>query len=482
MNPLELKLKDNSPISDAVSDDIDIEKATALCQNIQKQINTADCFLVDLLEDLNRKEDKPPQIFQYRENSKGGFSLSTGNYIGQFELHKDGGVERVVIGARGPGFPDSKAERDIQGRFLLDAMLDACWDLPLLFLEIEAEEEPWDYYDALLAVRLAAQLDRACRKGPLRVYRTFQRRDSRVQGRLDIPREIRQGMGLQDGRIAYEVREYTEDNDYNSLFFLACQEAERQYPSLMLHMRKKLPGYNTACQALQSTSWGRLDVNALLGRTQKKITNPIYRDYETLRGISRAFLRRQGYYSRTSGSGTPFVTGVFLDLSVLWERYLLKKVLPPSAERHYQLEDHILGGNMLVRPDFLWREEHVVLDAKYRFVWGDTLDGKWTGPLHDDVYQVLTYMLELGCTRGGVLFPVDQKRKAKQQENQELKIPINSISGSFWRFPFGVPDEISDYSAFCRSMDQEAEQLAGQIGKLFGAEPSEPRYNALGVR
>lgn len=155
--------------------------------------------------------------------------------------------------------------------------------------------------------------------------------------------------------MAYEVREFTGGNDYNRLFLQACLSAERQHPGLMLHMRKRLPGYGAALQALQNTAWRRIDTGALLDRTRKKITNPIYRDYETLRVVSQAFLRRQGNVSRSEDSGAPFVTGIFLGISQLWERFLLEKVLPPSPKLHYQAEARILDGNLRVFPDFYYK-------------------------------------------------------------------------------------------------------------------------------
>lgn len=287
--------------------------------------------------------------------------------------------------------------------------------------------------------------------------------------------------------MAYVVREFTDDNDYNCLFLQACLEAERQYPSLMLHIRKRLPGYAAALQALQNTACGRLNASALLNRTRKKITNPIYRDYETLRAISQAFLRRQGGIARAGESDAPFVSGIFLDISQLWERFLLEKVLPPSSERHYQVENRILGGNLRVFPDFYYETGSfyrgslgVILDAKYKFKWGNTLNGgrTWTG-VHDGIYQVLAYMLELRCPQGGVVFPVDRTALPQTVEAsflEKLRIPIGAGPEGrldhppfqFWRFPFAVPGEVSDYSAFRRSMDQEAEWLGSQnAGLLF---------------
>lgn len=478
-------LRDNTPVPAGM---------TALCRDIQEQIDQARCDLVDLLEltdPSQRAEDGaklPPQVFHYRD----GGQYATGNYVGQFEFHRgDGSVDRVTIGARGPGYrkPNEEDRRDTQGRFLLRAMLEDVWAVPLDVLEEDTDKTPGNDYSQLLAARLAAQLAQTWRKGWLRFYQVFPRRDSRVRGRLDIPREIRQSAGLQDGRMAYEVREFTDVNDYNRLFLQACLEAERQYPSLMLHMRKQLPGYGAALQALQNIAWVRSNTGALLNRTRKKITNPIYRDYETLRIISRAFLRRQGGVARSGESGTPFVTGIFLDISRLWERFLLEKVLPPSSERHYQTEHHILRGNLRVVPDFYYEpglfyqgSSGVVLDAKYKFKWGDTLNsgGTWTG-VHDDIYQVLAYMLELRCPQGGVIFPVDRTALLQNtdvsflESLEKLRIPIGAgPKGSldqppfqFWRLPFAVPGEVSDYSAFLCAMDQEAEWLGSQIASLL---------------
>lgn len=458
-----IRLKDNTP----VPRDPDTR---ALCRDIQDQVCSGSCVLVDLLEMPGQdpvRAAEGPKLFQYWDNG----TYAAGNFVGQLEYHgRDGGVEELVISARGPGFPGDARKRDRQGSFFLQAMLEDCWEIPLHVLQSDGELRMEDSYNALLAARLAAQLDRAWRTGLLRFYRAVSRRDSAVKGRLDIPRELREGMGLQDGRIAYEVRAFTWDNDYNRLFLQACLEAERQYPSLMLHLRRQFPGCHAALQTLRSAPWGRLDTGALLDRTRKQITNPIYQDYETLRRIARALLLRQGGCARTAGS-RPFVTGILLDLSQLWERFLLKRVLTELDDRQYQAEEWIMGGEMRIYPDLLWKTRHVVLDAKYKFKWADTLDGSWTGSIHQDVYQVLTYMLELGCDRGGVVFPTGRGRAAIEGLGKKaLEIPVGQgtpFGGfSFWRFPFVVPDEISDYGAFRQAVDREAERLSGQIRDL----------------
>lgn len=204
---------------------------------------------------------------------------------------------------------------------------------------------------------------------------------------------------------------------------------------------------------------------------------------ETLRTIARAFLIRQGDEVRTvDTNSTPFVTGAFLDLSQLWERYLLKKVLPSVEKCHYQQSIPIMNKNMRIIPDFLW--EDVVLDAKYKFKWGNTMKLKrsnqnWTRFIHNDVYQILAYMLALNCAKGGVVFPVDEKSFLKKcgissmqdLKSDKLQIPVEKQGGfTFWRFPFAVPSEGSDYSTFRRAMDREAHRLNRQIAKqLFNA-------------
>ncbi len=109
--------------------------------------------------------------------------------------------------------------------------------------------------------------------------------------------------------------------------------------------------------------------------------------------------------------------------------------------------------------------------------------GPWTG-VHDDICQVLAYILELRCPHGGVVFPVDWTALPKTPRLPSGAGPrdrLNLPPFQFWRFPFAVPGEVSDYGVFRRLMDQEAERLGRQITGLL-LQPCRPLAVYFGGR
>lgn len=445
-------LADNSKIKD--------KTLAKLCWTLQEQIagqnHGSPVSLVDLLDQGDRREDGPPEIF--RKDAEG--CIWTGNLAGVFEYHHDQQTERILIGSRF----DPKGGAG----FFLRAMLETCWDIPMSFLEEFRGSKTDAPYDFLLALRLACQLERAWKRGQLRAYRSRPMYDSRVRGRLDLPRQIRRSMGLSDGRMAYVLRDYSVDQDCVRLFAQALLEMEKRHPDFMGRVQQERPPFRLARRELlqQVSIWERMDRHTLLACTKKRIVNPIYREYEALRVISRAVLRRMGGYQPQETDGAPFVSGVFLDISRLWEMYLEKKVFPqmPPEMPSCQESVSILGNALKIIPDFYWKGRGIVLDAKYRPVWGEAEKREaWPEEVRDDVYQVLSYMLALGCAHGGAVFPV----RGQSREPRPSHAGPGSVPRKFWTIGFAVPAGDA-YGSFLAGMDQEAGLLAQRLrGSLF---------------
>jgi len=444
-------MKDNSLVTDPV--------LANHCREIQGLIQRKKFFLVDLLDQSGREmeetQENHPEIFRKDPSGK----WWTGNYAGIFEYSRNGQTTSVTIGSR---FDPQNGEG-----FFIRAMLEACWNIPLLFLEEYRGSTTSSSYDLLLAIRLAMQLEQAWKRGQLRIYRSRRMYDSRVQGRLDLPRQIREGYGLSDGRIACVVREYSGSNDYSLLFLRAFLEAEKRHPDLIRRLQQERPQFRLARRALlqQASGWERADRHSLLAHTKKRIVNPVYREYEALRVTSRAVLRRMGGYRSQAEDGAPFVTGVFLDISQLWERYLLEKVFRQAAPeestaRCYQREPKILNESLTIRPDFWWEDRGIVLDAKYRTAWTRAAGGNpWPEEVRENVYQVLSYMLALDCRQGGVIFPAS----GQHREPKPYPVPSRGGQRQFWCAGFSVPEGETQYQAFRDRMEQEAGQMAGDL-------------------
>lgn len=434
-------LQDHTLIADVVKEKQAADQAAKLCAQMQKKIEEGKCDLVDLLEPLpNRPRRSPMQDVQLIGDQ--GKGPQTQNYVGLFQL----GREQVVITSRfdQPGKP-----------YFLYYLLETCWDAALLSLEELGSTYEKDLFDVMLVAKLAVQIQKAWKKGGLRQYRAFQHNDSRVRGPIDVPRHIRENLGLNNGSAAYRTRAYSLDNDYNVLLLQAVEAAERKYPALLRRLCRLLPELPAALRTLrqEAPGWAGVQRESVLRHTAQKIVNPIYRDYEPARVAARAILRRLGTDPVEGHRRHSEVTGVFLDMDELWERFLARALLgdPEGAAQNDFL---ILKKHVKIRPDFWWREKGVVLDAKNREAWGNTAEReRWGKAVRDDVFQVLAYMLTLNCREGGVVFPYRERISAGAVEVSEL-----CGMRRFWRIPVVIP-AAGNYSAFARLMAEELESL-----------------------
>ncbi len=430
-------------------------QALKLCQKMQDKIQNGQCHLVDLLDP--RPWETPRNLQDVRlVDSVCGDSGWTRSYVGLFQL----GEEQIVITSRF----DQQNDFHKPGKpFFLYCLLETCWDSALLSLEDLGSVYERNLFDLLLVSKLAVQLQKAWKKGTLRQYRTFEHNDSRVRGPIDVPRHIRENLGQENGRIAYRSRAYSPDNFCNVLFLQAADTAERKCPALLNRLYHRLPAFRAALRTLrqETPGWAGVRRETILRHTAKKIINPIYRDYEPARTAARAILRRFGADPERQSARSSAVTGVFLDINDLWERFLEKTLfreIPPIL----QWKEAILDKHMNIRPDFWWKKKEVVLDAKHRPDWSKTLDernrlwSKYYGmDVMDDVYQVLTYMLALDCQKGGVVFPARERNRQKPQ--------CSLVNGrQFWRVPVYIP-QAENYASFAKQMKEEVAQMKKEI-------------------
>lgn len=442
---MEVRLCDYSPAGN--------REVQALCGEIQGQLDRGACRLVDLLDGRQDRTPESLEVFRYREGA-----WWTRQYVGLFQYRG----ERVVIGSR--------FDRENREPFFLRYLIEEFLEESLLVLEDVGGVWQDDPFDMLLAVKLAVQLQQAWKKGGLRAYRSFCHNDSRVRGQIDVSRHIRENLGQDNGRTAYRTRAYSLNSDMNVLFLQAAEAARRRYPSLMRRLERRLPEFHTALAALGQAvpDWAVPRRDSVLERTRKKLTNPIYRDYEAARRAARAVLSRMGVDPFGQGERGAVVTGVFLDMDRLWER-TLEHTLFQGVRGPYTQQSHpLLDGHMVIRPDFYFRSQRMVLDAKYRSAWARTvgLGGKWSDELspeqqsavRENVYQVMSYMLALDCQEGGVIFPVSGRDRCLPRGDRAAP-----GGRKFWRIPVNIP-RAENYPIFRRELEET-------LGRLRELEP-----------
>lgn len=423
------------------------KEGLTLLQKLQEELNKGNCVF---LASDPREEEEHPQVVEMLDQD----TVQIQSYVGAVSFRG----ETITI--------QSQFDKNKKNPWFLQYLLENTWGASSLFMPegpIGLKQQEFCIWQ--LVGQLAIQLQTAWKKGIFRTYQGFAHYDSRVRGQLDIPRYIRLSMGCDDGRMAYRTREYSPDNPYNRLILCAISAAEQQYPQLVRRLFRQLPEYKAAVQFLrqQISGWERDQPRILLERTRRKITHPIYRGYEGVRLTARAILQWLGRESFAMDQ----TVGILLNMDQLWEKFLAKNLFSNEGRDCQQVSVGILDGHMTVRPDFYWESKGIVLDAKNRSVWGETLyqkewDSSVRSGVRDDLYQVLSYMLVLNCAHGGVIFPVSRSQVKKDiMEPSSLRVSGLTVDRKFWRIPFVIPDDAVSYEDFQRKIQAQADTIRG---------------------
>ena len=127
---------------------------------------------------------------------------------------------------------------------------------------------------------------------------------------------------------------------------------------------------------------------------------------------------------------------------------------------YQQQEFPALGGKRTLRPDFYLPKHSLVVDAKYKPLWGEAYkDVNWE-KTREDVFQIITYQHCL-CTKNcGAIFPL-----ASQEDKPVKKLPLapNLKDEYFWLFPVAVNAADPD---FRQNMARQSRKLIEAINGI----------------
>lgn len=323
-------------------------------------------------------------------------SLKTGNLMGFFGC--DG--EELIIGSR--------FTSDDEGDWFLHRMLGKVLGFSAVDMKLGIDSESQRY--ALLELLFPEYFRRALLKGP---YKTYVRRsfnDSHVRGQIDVPRFIREDRPF-SGRIAYNTREYTENNDVMHLVRHAIEAISRGGTSARSHVASMLAKDRELCQLAETVRNATPDYHpksrakVLAANVKSPLRSRYHRAYMDLQRLCVALLMGREVSPRGEKGK---VHGMLFDGAWLWEEYLnclfdeagLCVAHPKNREKRgghhlFQTEKSLAG---LIYPDFVAEgiSGRVIMDAKYKRV---------TGVRGSDYHQLLSYMFRFESSRGFFLYP-----------------------------------------------------------------------------
>lgn len=298
-------------------------------------------------------------------------------------------------------------------------------------------------------------------------------------------REYRRLNPQNNGKIAYQTREYTVDNHLNLLVLTAnCKlsnhddERLKEYYQNCLERFPKVKEILSYLQReLPSPSLKQQEVMILLRNTSRPITHPFYQKFEPLRVLSHRILNQDSIDFFQDGESLG--QGAVFSMDRAWEVLLERKVFQgfTKKDRTYT----ILEGGRNCEPDLLAvneKDELSVFDAKNKPRWASQWVKEfgekpqpyetWDSALRGDVYQILSYLYICKAQRCGVVFPIKEKGQLHY-----AKYNRNILSGlaDFYFVPVSIPSsQETSYESYQAAMDQTLAQCQQQLRHLCGVE------------
>ena len=378
---------------------------------------------------LNMSNDKIEfnPLFVVEDYKKESLKVKTGNIMG-------------FIGANGKRMRiRSRFDKDGDKDFFLHYMLQKVLSINMFDLNHgSSQDEVLD----LLELLFPSFLRKALEQGIYREYKRYELNDANIRGVIDVSRHIRQNIPFQ-GKVAYNTREHTTDNDVMQLIRHTIEHIKRRQFGTSLLMDKRDIADDVQLIYSLTSSYNRNERQRIILKNLRPVTHPYYTDYRPLQQLCLQILRQENIMYADNENE---ICGLLFDGAWLWEEYvatLLKGknfTHPKNKERK--------GGKCIFKnhkgiryPDFYI--ENFVLDAKYKkFESYD--DASDVG--REDIHKVVTYMYMLKSKKSGFVFPI-----TKNSENR-TPLELNGYEGWMYMYGIEIGNNTDDYEIFCKEM------------------------------
>ena len=379
--------------------------------------------------------DKDQKIFE-TVNQK----IKTGNVIGFLGC----GQERLTISSR---FSDESNDHFLH--YLLQKVLN------INLTSLDVGLSPEDKLYQLLVYLFPKYLHAALRKGLYKEYQRFSHNDSHVKGVLDVGNHLKKNLPF-TGNIAYTTREFTYDNPLMQLIRHTIEyiKIQKSFGALLDSNRENVS------EIVRVTPSYKLADRAKIIRMNKikPIRHAYFREYRKLQELCLMILSREKHGLRPQAQR---VHGILFDVSWLWEEYVHS--LLPKGFIHPRNKDKTDGisvfsvGKRKVYPDFYDRERKIVLDAKYK-----KLEFTEKGINREDLFQLISYSYILKAEKAGLIF-----HSMEQSVNSEIG-KVAGYGAQLKKWSIQIPQNASSYSAFCKMMENSAENFKAIIDEEVG--------------
>ena len=485
-----IKLKDFTKVEDCLKEQYEtVEKlfcgvstsnyASLFCTEVQKLLRKADA------EDIHILNSKETDSDDEEDDDKNNLTLFktlgshpwTQGYVGVIKLEipssltPDGTVKQLVLNIR------SRFDASAKSHFLLYVFEQTMASRGKLFSDMELLASEVEIWDLLLMTAFLHQLHDALKKGVFRQYRDYEHNNDRIKGRIDIARHIRMNIPFA-GKVAYTSREYSVDNPVNVLILRALHDLDRRHHALLQRLIHRDPLLRQGINLLKSEipDWQRITNHTAMHNAKRKVAHSVYREYEPLRKTACAVLKQMGATSFQTPDPAEEtnpnyrVSGILIDMPKLWEEFLhntIFKAYTGQTGGYKQEKLGIIGYKRFAEPDFLLQKQGIVLDAKYKAHWGNTLKGEDWGYLRNDTYQIISYALIFDCTYCGVIFPASSETPHDPvKEPLEVSISKYCQDRFFVRIPYYIPQVTDNEKSYRNAFHDSNQEVIKRLQAL----------------
>lgn len=400
------------------------------------------------------------------------------NYGGGYENNKYD--IQITISTR---FDEDKDNKHL---YFLCKML-SCGDLE--FNEFAPETEVDNLFNILLIHLLKMQLKMAYNQGIYKAYQNFKRNDSKIKGSIDFARHIKDNI-MFTGRIAYNTRENTYDNETNYLILYAYEYLKKKYPSSVQAILLNDNQTRKIITELKELTPGRYnnDVKKVISKCMRPISHPYYQKSEMVRKTCIRILQNMGL-SIFNGTKEE-VCGLLYYVPDLWENFLINSYykyndsnIKVDKQRNYYIFSASQGNQQIndgdgkeftknIRPDFVFSKEDkevFILDAKFKPRWYDSAKKSMIhGSIYNDYLQVINYMVTANIKAAGVIFPTNKSKL----EGNEHKISKENDQNRFYCFDVNIPQITEDnmyrpYMEWSKEFDEQLKTCIKEINAVI---------------
>ena len=391
---------------------------------------------------LNMSNDKIEfnPLFVVEDYKKESLKVKTGNIMGF--IGSNG--KRMRIRSRF----DKNGDKD----FFLHYMLQKVLSINMFDLNHgSSQDEVLD----LLELLFPSFLHKALEQGIYREYKRYEHNDANIRGVIDVSRHIRQNIPFQ-GKVAYNTREHTTDNDVMQLIRHTIEHIKRrQFGSSLLTDCKEMADDVKLVYSLTS-SYNRNERQRVILKNLRPVIHPYYTDYRPLQQLCLQILRHDSVMYADNDNE---ICGLLFDGAWLWEEYV-DTLLKEQGFKHPNNKKReggkcIFTNNKGIRyPDFY--DKNIVLDAKYKR-FEDYSDAAGVG--RDDIHQLVTYMYMLKSKKSGFIFPYTNG------SNNQSPLELNGYGGWMYMYGIEIGNNTNDYRIFCEDMKKAENVFIGRINK-----------------